>query len=61
MWQARTTSKSFYPWTARYHTWLFMDLTPKGAVFSFLFCLTIHWSDSKEPYQVRLQVYNATD
>ncbi len=24
-------------WAARYHTWLLIELTPKGVVFSFLF------------------------
>jgi len=26
-----------YTWAARYNTWLFVKLTPKGIVFSFLF------------------------
>ena len=24
------------PWAARYNTWLLIELTPKGVVFSFL-------------------------
>ncbi len=35
-------------WTAWYNTWLLVELTPKGIVFSFLFCLCLliqgkHW------------------
>ena len=29
--------QSFWPWAARYNTWLLIKLPPKGAVFSFLF------------------------
>jgi len=29
--------QSFWPWAARYNTWLLIKLPPKGVVFSFLF------------------------
>ena len=38
-----TVSKSTCPtWAAQYNTWLLIKLTPKGAVFSFLFSPHAH-------------------
>ncbi len=37
-----TTCLLAYPWAAWYNTWLLIKLTPKGAVFSFLFLLAYH-------------------
>ena len=37
MGQAEVNLTPLNPWAARYNTWLFIKLTPKGVVFSFFF------------------------
>ena len=41
-------------WAARYNTWLLIELTPKGVVFSFLVCFHA-WAASASEAAVQLQ------